>query len=307
MHGTRGAGLLQPTGEAVRCRSHLATSNSFGARAPARGTPRSVLSALASLAQRSRSRAVGAVASDAPAHVPLDGVEGQHYEREGEGDAEAELPLHVEAERGEDVADRLVEVRLVRLERQAEERLVPTPVEPRTHAAREEQTAAQAGLGGGDDLLELPRKVDEERLGARLDADGQPRAKLCGEERRDERQEQLAHIVLDKLAAREGEVYCLCKLDAQHALHREPADVETAQRRGQPLRVAHRTGSHTHLALEQLRGRDLVHIGDAVAVLVLRVVLGLRLRHRHRLLVDVLQLLPRRAPAGHVECLRGRD
>lgn len=190
MHGTRGAGLLQPTGEAVRCRSHLATSNSFGARAPARGTPRSVLSALASLAQRSRSRAVGAVASDAPAHVPLDGVEGQHYEREGEGDAEAELPLHVEAERGEDVADRLitpqdcetapaaggarkknngvarrlVEVRLVRLKRQAEERLVPTPVEPRTHAAREEQTAAQAGLGGGDDLLELPRKVDEERL-----------------------------------------------------------------------------------------------------------------------------------------------
>jgi len=121
------------------------------------------------------------------------------------------------------------------------------------------------------------RDKAERCLGARLDADGQPRAKLCGEERRDERQEQLAHIVLDKpatkharwrgraavhgcarrrdaLAAREGEVYCLCKLDAQHALHREPADVETAQRRGQPLRVAHRTGSHTHLAPREQLG-----------------------------------------------------
>ena len=73
------------------------------------------------------------------------------------------------------------------------------------------------------------------------------------------------------------------------------------------LRIAHRQREDAQLALQQRRGRELLHVGRAVAVVVLLVVLGgSRLDEQH-VVVDVLEGGARRGPAEEGEGLDGGD
>jgi hypothetical protein len=122
-----------------------------------------------------------------------------------------------------------------------------------------------------------------------------------------QQRKHLAHIVLDELAARDGKVDRPREADTQHALHRDPSNVETAERGGQPLGVFDSSRNHADLAINQLGGWDLIDVGDAVTVVVTRVILLVRIDHLARVLVDELELTTCRRPASHVERLGSRN
>jgi hypothetical protein len=93
--------------------------------------------------------------------------------------------------------------------------------------------------------------------------------KLGRDEGREDWQGELGHVVLEELGARDGQVDRLGELDAQHALHGEPSRVEPAEGRGELLWLLDRLRSDANLAIDELRRRDLLDVGDAIAVFVL--------------------------------------
>jgi len=135
-------------------------------------------------------------------------------------------------------------------------------------APGEHEAATHGSLHGGDDLLQPPRKVGENGARGREIATGSQLTKSAPTNGAREG----ASVSMTRTSTNcehANKVDGLSKLEAQNALDGEPARVQPAECRRQLLRVLHGSCGQARLALSELPRGDLLHVGDAITVLVL--------------------------------------
>eukprot|EP00053_Salpingoeca_punica_P021267 m.212807 g.212807 ORF g.212807 m.212807 type:complete len:327 (-) comp21613_c0_seq1:124-1104(-) len=224
----------------------------------------------------------------------------QDADRERDGALHKDA-LHIHAECSQAPAEVLVQHGLVHVHA-VDAALIQEAQNP----ARHDEAALHGALGLRDDALDDEAKGDADGLAGIPQTHGDPLLVLGRDNLGQGRGDVGCGHLLQLLAHGAAERKDLGKVQAQSAKHREQTGPEAEAGLGDALGM---DGAHEErdFARKELLAADLVHVGNAVVVVVSKVVLGIGLANILPLRPQVAQVALGNRPAGLAEGLDGDD